>query len=401
MALFFFVVGLEIKRAVIVGELSRIEDALFPIIAAIGGMLLPAIIYFTVNFVTVGIIGWPVPMATDIALAIGVLSLLGSRAPISLKLFLSTLAIADDIGSVIVIGLFFSAIAPLIPLIVGVILIAVLFILNRTGIHYILVFAILGIGVWLAFLLSGVHATLAGVVVAMAIPAMARVNTEDFCTKGHILLKDFEESKKPGESVLTNKTQRTAVLGMQAICRDVQAPLQRMEYFLQPWVGFIIIPLFALANSGVLLAFDFSLPAAGPVALGIILGLILGKQIGIILFSWLSVRFRIAKMPKDVSWRQIHGVSCLAGMGFTMSLFMADLTFSGMLLLDVAKIAILAASLIAGLLGFFLLGGAKMLTKFQKDILKGIQREMKSTVESKHPITDIQVPLEENENKNT
>ncbi len=372
MALFFFVVGLEIKRAVVVGELSRLQDALFPILAAVGGMLVPATIYFIFNFGTVGAVGWPISMATDIALALGVLALLGSRAPVSLKLFLSTIAIADDIGSVVVIATFFSTIAPLLPLIIGIILILILFILNRTGIHHILVFAGLGVGVWLAFLFSGVHATLAGVIVAMTIPALARVNTEDFCSKGHILLKDFEESKKPGESVLTNKTQRTAVIGLQTICRDVQAPLQRMEYFLQPWVGFVIIPLFALANAGVLIVFNFSIPAAGTVALGIIIGLIFGKQIGIMLFSWLSVRIGVANMPKDLSWRQIHAVSCLAGIGFTMSLFMADLTFMGILLLDTSKIAILLASLIAGLLGLFLLGGKKMLSEFQNEILKRI-----------------------------
>jgi NhaA family Na+:H+ antiporter len=207
----------------------------------------------------------------------------------------------------------------------------------------------------------------------MTIPAIARVDTEDFCSKSHILLKDFEESKKPGENVLTNKTQRTAVLGMQAICRDVQAPLQRMEYFLQPWVGFVIIPLFALANAGVLLAFDISIPATGTVALGIIMGLIFGKQIGIMLFSWLGVRTGVSKMPKDLSWHQIHAVSCLAGIGFTMSLFMADLTFSGIPLLDVAKIAILVASLIAGLLGFFFLGGGKILSQLFKDTMKRLK----------------------------
>ncbi len=373
MALFFFVVGLEIKRAVVVGELSHIQDALFPILAAVGGMIVPAIIYLIINFGTIGTIGWPIPMATDIALALGVLALLGSRAPVSLKLFLSTLAIADDIGSVVVIGMFFSTITPLLPLIIGIVLIILLVILNRTGIHYILIFAVLGVGVWFAFLLSGVHATLAGVIVAMAIPAISRVDTEDFCSKSHILLKDFEEAKKLGESVLTNKTQRTAVLGLQAICRDVQAPLQRIEYFLQPWVGFVIIPLFALANAGVLLAFDISIPAAGTVVLGIIMGLILGKQIGIMFFSWLSVRTGVAKMPKDLSWHQIHAVSCLAGIGFTMSLFMADLTFSGIPLLDTAKIAILGASLIAGLLGFFFLGGGKILSQLFKDTMKRLK----------------------------
>ncbi|MFX1563218.1 MAG: Na+/H+ antiporter NhaA [Promethearchaeota archaeon] len=375
MALFFFVVGLEIKRAVVVGELSRIQDALFPILAAVGGMLVPAIIYFAINFGTVGIVGWPIPIATDIALALGVLALLGSRVPVSLKLFLSTLAIADDIGSVVIIALFFSTISPLIPLLFGFVLIIVLVILNHTGIHNILIFAVLGVGVWLAFLLSGVHATLAGVIVAITIPAIARVDTEDFCSKSHILLKDFEEAKKPGESVLTNKTQRTAVLGMQAICRDVQAPLQRMEYLLQPWVGFVIIPLFALANAGVLLVFDISFPSTVTVALGIIIGLIFGKQIGIMLFSWLSVRAGVAKMPKDLSWRQIHAVSCLAGIGFTMSIFMADLTFSGIPLIDIAKIAILIASLISGLLGFFILGARKMLSLIIGDISKKFRRD--------------------------
>lgn len=370
MALFFFVVGLEIKRAVVVGELSRLKDALFPILAAVGGMLVPASIFLIVNFGSVGIVGWPIPMATDIALALGILALLGSRIPVSLKLFLSTLAIADDIGSVVVIALFYSTIAPLFPLVIGIVLIVVLVLMNRLRIHYILVYAVLGIGVWLSFLISGVHATIAGVLVAMTIPAIAQVNTEDFCSKSHILLRDFEEAKKPGESVLTNKTQRTAILGLQAICRDVQAPLQRMEFFLQPWVGFVIIPLFALANAGVLLGFDISIPAVGTVVLGIIMGLVLGKQIGIMLFSWLSVRTGVANMPKEISWRQIHAVSCLAGIGFTMSLFMADLTLSGIPLLDSAKIAILLASLIAGLLGFFLLGGAKMLSELQIEITK-------------------------------
>ncbi|MFW9830365.1 MAG: Na+/H+ antiporter NhaA, partial [Candidatus Thorarchaeota archaeon] len=370
MALFFFVVGLEIKRAVVVGELSRIQDAMFPIFATVGGMLVPAIIYFGINFNSVGAVGWPIPMATDIALALGVLALFGSKVPISLKLFLSTLAIADDIGSVVVIAMFFSAVSPPLPLIIGIVLIVVLIIINRLGIHHTLVYAVLGLGVWLSFLFSGVHATLAGVIVAVTIPAIARVNTEDFCSKSHILIRDFEEAKKPGDSVLTNKTQRSAVLGLQAICKDVQTPLQRMEYFLQPWVGFVIVPLFALANAGVLLGFDFSTPVTGTVTLGIIMGLIFGKQIGIVFFSWLGVRAGVASMPKDLSWRQIHAVSCLAGIGFTMSLFMTDLTFGGIPLLNTAKIAILLASLIAGLLSFVLLGGVKTLSEFKMEIVK-------------------------------
>jgi NhaA family Na+:H+ antiporter len=370
MALFFFVVGLEIKRAVIVGELSRLQDAFFPVLAAVGGMLVPAIIFSLVNLGSFGTLGWPIPMATDIALALGVLALLGSKIPTSLKLFLSTLAIADDIGSVIVIAVFFSTVTNLIAIAAALVLIVFLIIMNRAGIQYILLYAILSLGVWLAFLISGVPATISGVVIAATIPAIARVNTEDFCSKSHILLKDFEEAKKPGESVLTNRTQRTAIVGLQAVCRDVQTPLQRMEYHLQPWVGFGIVPLFALANAGVLLGFDISVPAAGSVAVGIVLGLVFGKQLGVMLFSWLSVRTGLATMPKGLSWRQIHGVSCLAGIGFTMSLFMADLTFSGVPLLDTAKNAILIASLIAGIVGFFLLGGTTILSKWRKDIIK-------------------------------
>jgi NhaA family Na+:H+ antiporter len=249
-------------------------------------MLVPAIIFSAINFGSVGVIGWPIPMATDIALALGVLALLGDRVPNALKLFLSTLTIADDIGSVIVIGVVYSAITPITPLLIGIMIIGIFFLMNRIGIQSPLVYAFLSIGVWLSFLISGVHATLAGVLVAITIPAKARVNTEDFCSKGHILLRDFEGAKKPGESVLTNKTQRSAVFGLQAICRDVQAPLQRMEHQLQPWVGFFIIPLFALANAGVLIVFDISVLGSVNVALGIILGLILGKQIGVTLFSW-------------------------------------------------------------------------------------------------------------------
>ncbi|MFX0167877.1 MAG: Na+/H+ antiporter NhaA [Candidatus Hodarchaeota archaeon] len=360
MALFFFVVGLEIKRAVIVGELSRVQDALFPIFAALGGMIVPAIFFTLINFGSTGAIGWPVPMATDIALALGVLALLGSKIPLSLKLFLSTLAIADDIGSVIIIAGFYSAISPLFPVIVGALLIVGLVLINRMGIQSTILYATLALGVWLSFLLSGIHTTLAGILVATTIPVKARVNTEDFCSKSHVLLKDFEDAKKPGESVLTNKTQRSAVLGLEAICKDVQTPLQRMEYLLQPWVGYAIVPIFALANAGVLLAFDITVIASGTVALGVIIGLVLGKQLGIVVFSWASVRMGLANKPKDLSWRQIHAVSCLGGIGFTMSLFMADLTFSGHPLLDISKIAILLASLIAGLLGFFLLGGMKM-----------------------------------------
>ena len=370
MALFFFVVGLEIKRAVIVGELSRLQDAFFPVLAAVGGMVVPAIIFSIVNLGSFGAPGWPIPMATDIALALGVLALLGSRIPTSLKLFLSTVAIADDIGSVIVIAVFFSAVTNLLAIAVAIVLILVLIIMNRAGIQYTLLYAICSIGVWLAVLTSGIPATIAGVVVAATIPAIARVNTEDFCSKSHILLKDFEEAKKPGESVLTNRTQRTAIVGLQAVCRDVQTPLQRMEYHLQPWVGFVIIPLFALANAGVSIGFDISVPAAGAVAVGIVFGLVLGKQVGVMLFSWLSIRTGLATMPKGLSWRQIHAVSCLAGIGFTISLFMADLTFNGIPLLDTAKNAILIASLIAGMVGFFLLGGTKILANLRKDLVK-------------------------------
>jgi len=396
MALFFFVVGLEIKRAVIVGELSKLQDAFFPVLAAVGGMVVPAVIFSIINLGSFGISGWPIPMATDIALALGVLALLGDRIPTSLKLFLSTLAIADDIGSVILIAVFFSTVTPLVPLAVAIILIVALIVMNRAGIHYTLFYAILGLGVWLVFLISGVPATIAGVIVAVTIPAIARVNTEDFCSKSHILLKDFEEAKKPGESVLTNKTQRTAIVGLQAVCKDVQTPLQRMEYTLQPWVGFVIVPLFALANAGVSLGFDISVPGAGTVATGIILGLVLGKQIGVMLFSWLSVRTGLAIMPKGLSWRQIHGVSCLAGVGFTMSLFMADLSFSGVPLLDTAKNAILIASLIAGIVGFFLLGGSSILATLRKNIAKRFQFRKERMGKQLKPIkSDDVLPIPE------
>lgn len=320
MAIFFFLVGLEIKREVLVGELASVRRAMLPVSAAVGGMAIPALIYLIFNAGSDGARGWGIPMATDIAFALGVLALLGSRAPITLKIFLTAVAIVDDIGAVLVIALFYTDEVAVMSLLVGAGFLAALIGANRLGVQRGPVYVLLGLGLWVAVLQSGVHATVAGVLLAMTIPARAwsRGPAGD--------LHDEHESL-----------------------------LLRLEHGLQPWVAFAIIPLFAIANAGVRVEGDFAGQLSDPIALGIILGLLIGKQIGVTGFAWLSVRTGIAALPPGISWRQIHGVSSLAAMGFTMSLFIATLAFGDPAVLDTAKIAILVASLAAGVLGWSLL----------------------------------------------
>jgi NhaA family Na+:H+ antiporter len=229
---------------------------------------------------------------------------------------------------------------------------------------------VLGVGVWLAFLLSGVHPTIAGVLVAMTVPARPVLNTGDFCTRGEQLLREFESASKPGCSILANKEQYAAAQAMESICERVMTPLQRLEDYVQPWVIFGIIPLFALANAGVLLVLSPFIPFANGALLGVVAGLVLGKPIGISLFAWLGVRLGVATKPKEVTWRQIQAVSCLGGIGFTMSLFFANLALGGTPLLDVTKVGILLGSLISGTLGFVLLGGGQLVLALLRRILQ-------------------------------
>jgi Na+:H+ antiporter, NhaA family len=355
MAIFFFVVGLEIKREVLVGELSSVRNAALPIAAAIGGMIVPAAIYLAFNAGRESSIGWGIPMATDIAFAIGVLTLLGSRVPTVLKLFLTALAIVDDIGAVLVIAVFYNSDLSMMALVTAGGILLLLFFLGLAGIRRQPLYFVLGIALWLAILASGVHATIAGILLALTIPASPRASTASFLERAHALVHEFEREGVSREKELINEGQQAAVHALEQVSEEVQTPLQRIEHALHPWVIYAIMPLFALSNAGVALGANFIAELATPVSIGIIFGLVVGKQVGITFLTWLVVRAGISELPNGVTWRQIYGVSWLGGIGFTMSLFIATLAFGNSPNLDTAKVAILFASLIAGVVGYALL----------------------------------------------
>ncbi|MCX6049965.1 MAG: Na+/H+ antiporter NhaA, partial [Chloroflexi bacterium] len=355
MALFFFVVGLEIKREVLVGELANPRAAALPILAAVGGVLVPAGIYALLNQGGGGARGWGVPMATDIAFALGCLALLGDRVPLGLKIFLTAVAIVDDLMAVLVIALFYASGLHLIWLGVGLGILLLLILANFFGIRNPIVYAGLGLLVWLAFLHSGVHATIAGVLVALTIPARRQIDAPTFLARAHEILRQFQGNGDPGTPGRVAEVQQSAVIELEEVCEQVQAPLQKMEHALHSWVAFAIMPIFAFANAGVAISANSLGRESFPVLLGIVLGLTLGKTIGILGASWLAVRAGFAELPQGVTWQHMLGVGVLAGMGFTMSLFIASLAFADPALLATAKLAILVASLLAGGAGFMLL----------------------------------------------
>jgi NhaA family Na+:H+ antiporter len=354
MAVFFLVVGLEIKREVLVGELASLRRAALPLAAALGGMVVPALFYLTLNAGGPGEAGWGIPMATDIAFALGVLALLGSRVPFALKVFLAALAIVDDIGAVLVIALFYTANVSLVALGWGAACLALLVGCNRAGLRHPAPYAIIGLALWLAFLESGVHATVAGVLLAFTIPARTRIDAQEFLTRSRGALDRFAAAGVGEVNVLTSREHQSLLHAVESVAEEAQAPLQRLEHRLHGVVSFGIMPLFALANAGVPLT-GAATALSSPVALGIVLGLLLGKPIGVTLFAWLSVRSGFAERLSGVSWRALHGAGWLAGIGFTMSLFIAGLAFDDPRQLTTAKIGILAASLCAGLMGWILL----------------------------------------------
>ena len=356
MAMFFFVVGLEIKRELLAGELASPRLAALPLLAAAGGMLVPALVYIGLNFGTPEAHGWGVPMATDIAFSLGILYLLGDRVPAGLKIFLASLAIADDLGAVIAIALFYTSDISFLSLLAGAGLLVFVALLNRLGVRSPLVYGLFGIGgVWLAFLFSGVHPTIAGVLMAMTIPASMRINPAGFLHRSRAALTRFEEASDPMAHTLTNTALQNALHELDVATDHAITPLRRLEKALHPWVSFLILPLFALANAGVSLEGGFGSVLTNRVTMGIILGLVIGKQVGVTLFSWLAVRMGLAELPSGVGWRHLYGVSWLAGIGFTMSLFIGGLAFTDASHLAMAKVGVLAGSVIAGLVGAFLL----------------------------------------------
>ena len=358
MAVFFFVVGLEIKRAIVVGELRSVRRAALPIFAALGGMVVPALIYLAFNAGGEGARGWGIPMATDIAFSLGVLSLLRTRAPLPLKIFLAAFAIIDDIGAVIVIAVFYTGDIVWGNLGIAALFLVALVVVGRLGIRHPLVYALLGVIVWLLFLESGVHATVAGVLVAATIPIRVRVDSAGFLARGRDLLLVFERSGEYGHEGETSSEQRAILQELEDTAQEMQSPLQRFETALHPWVAFVIMPLFALSNAGVRIEGDLFgalTHLTHPVAVGIILGLVVGKQVGVTAFALVAVRLGFAALPYGVTWSQFYGVALLGGIGFTMSLFITNLAFTSDLLNTEAKMGILLGSAIAGIMGYLIL----------------------------------------------
>tara|TARA_R110001606_G_scaffold348746_1_gene498381 strand:+ start:2272 stop:3657 length:1386 start_codon:yes stop_codon:yes gene_type:complete len=354
MALFFFVVGLELKREILVGELAKLRNAILPIAAAIGGMVVPALIYFLINPEGDAASGWGIPMATDIAFAVGALALLASRVPKALITFLIALAIVDDLGAVLVIALFYTETIVITPLLIAGALFILLLSFNMLGIRKTLPYLIVAVMLWYALLLSGIHPTLAGILGAMSVPAMPKYDPQLFSEHVKKLMRKFDASHHPGQSIMTNDPLRAVVQNLENSVVSVGVPLKRLERTWHSPVAYLIIPIFALANAGIPLQFgSVAETMTHPVMLGVSLGLILGKFIGITGISWLVLKLGIAELPKDTRFTQIAGVSLLAGIGFTMSIFVAQLGFgNNEELLLMAKTGILGASLLAGIAGY-------------------------------------------------
>jgi len=364
MVIFFFVVGLEIKREMISGELSSPKKAALPLFAALGGMVVPALVYVALNMSGApgtALNGWGIPMATDIAFAVGVIALLGKRVPFSLKIFLLALAIVDDLGAVFVIAAFYTAniSAPALGLaLIGVLAIIFLrFLQVRTVIPYI----ILGLIIWFGFFTSGVHATIAGVVIGFLTPAKPLFSGDDLGKmindiSQHTLNKlNYFNDEEATKTALEEKD-RQNFFALRDMAFEGLSPIDRIIDILHPWVSFLIMPLFAFCNAGVVISPE----AAGsffhsPISLGVMLGLVVGKPIGILLFSWLSVVLKVAALPKGVTWTHVIGLGFLGGIGFTMSLFVTGLAIEDPASADLAKMGILAASLVASLAGAGLL----------------------------------------------
>ena len=356
MAIFFFVVGLEIKRELLAGELASPRLAALPLIAAVGGMLVPALIYSAFNAGTPEAIGWGIPMATDIAFSMGILHLLGDRVPSSLKIFLASLAIADDLGAVIAIALFYTSEISYYSLAAGAVVFAFVGVLNRLGVRNPLVYGIFGVGgVWSAFLFSGVHPTVAGVLMAMLIPANIRLDPGKFVSRSRAMIDRFEQAGPQEHHVLANRTRQDALLDLDVATDESLTPLQRIQTALHPWVSVVILPIFALANAGITFDSNVTSVIGHRVTIGIVLGLVVGKQVGVTLFTWLAVRVGLAQLPTGVNWKHVYGVSCLAGIGFTMSLFIGGLAFEDPGNTAMMKIGIFGASVIASVVGLVVL----------------------------------------------
>lgn len=353
MAIFFFVVGLEIKRELLTGELSSVKQASLPIAAAIGGMAVPATVYVIINTNPNTEVGWGIPMATDIAFSLGILSLLGKRVPIALKVFLVAFAIVDDLGAILIIALFYSEQIYWNYLFIGLGLIIILVLFNRLNIKSIPPYMVIGWIIWYLFLKSGIHPTIAGVLIAFTIPLKRTIKLKEFREKIQYNIDTFCTFPNQKSRMTLTHEQLAAIDNMEEEILRVQSPVQRLEHQLHGFVTYVVMPLFALTNAGVVLR-SASIANVFTDLSGIIeISLVIGKMIGIFLFSWIAVKLGVASLPDRVKWSHIMSLGFLGGMGFTMSLFISNLAFSSEALLNPAKIGILTGSLIAGLVGYF------------------------------------------------
>jgi len=354
MAFFFFIIGLEIKREVLMGELSNIKVAMLPIVSAIGGMLFPALIYMSINFGEVGANGWGIPMATDIAFAISALVLLGKRIPASLVTFLVALAIVDDLGAVLVIAVFYTDQIQTLPLLLAGVSFLVMLSFNRFGIHTTLPYFIVGVLMWFFMLESGVHATMAGVIAAMAIPSKPKRPPIEFTRDIRNRLDEYDNYPVATDHTM-HKRQKAILVNIKERIDAVGTPAARLEHDLHLPVALLVIPFFALANAGISIDFNsIGSTIMTPISLGVIAGLVLGKVLGIFGVAWFAIKLKIATLPKRSSLSQVFGVALLGGIGFTMSIFVAELAFlERPELIFQAKVGILTASLFTGLFGYF------------------------------------------------
>jgi len=355
MAVFFFSVGLEIKRELLGGELSTFKKAILPFSAALGGMLFPAIIYLAFNYGTPAENGWGIPMATDIAFSLGILALLGKRIPLSVKIFLTALAIVDDLGAVVVIAFFYTSDIYMLDLIWGLIFLAVLMLANWVGVRNQIFYMLVSIvGLWLAFFFSGVHPTIAGVLAAFTIPGRAKINEQLFLMNMETLTQLFKKAD-PNKNIFVTEDQMEILETIKEVTSDAETPLQKVEYALSGFVSFIVLPLFALANAGLVIHGDGLAIFLHPVSLGIGWGLLAGKFLGIIGVSRLMVYLGFAELPEKATWNHIYGVALLAGVGFTMSLFITELAFTDADTIYMSKMSVLITSVFTGVLGYVFL----------------------------------------------
>ncbi len=348
MAIFFFLVGMEIKHEIVHGELSDMRRASLPIVAALGGMVVPALIYAGINFRQAGAHGWGIPMATDIAFSLGVLAMV-KGIPAELKVFLLSLAIADDIGAIAVIAVFYTETLRIESLILGLLLLIIMYLVHRVGIHHAMIYATLGVLFWVAIQRSGIHATIAGVILGFMVPTTPQLSFEEFERIGTDVVRRYRKALAGNDTAAA-----TRMLGvLEQVVSATEAPSERLTRKLNDWVSFLVLPLFALANAGV----EFSAGGVGEllrshVAWGVFFGLVIGKPLGIFAFSWAAVKLGVADLPHHVSWRLVSAVGMLAGIGFTVSIFISSLAFNDAAMLTDAKAAVLGASLVAGIVGY-------------------------------------------------